>query len=257
MSLTEGAILAIQKPVRDAEQLTKAVQIVDLPDPRKKLLVQSGQHEEIAVPPPFRNHTVGSLVDLISYADGKTKAVVWHSPESVVLILDDDDRRDCAVFPLVLSDAWEKLKKLDGQLTPLTQKDFIRLLRFVLGASAATITVFRKLSFQTQINGGGEIQKSRESLGNSIAAEVQGTADLPEELIVSVPIYQNAGERQVYSVRLLLEYDGQAQRILVTPDQGLLAELEEAHQADIRSRLTAGLVDDEEHPAIPVYFGQP
>ena len=251
MELTQGAIEAIQKPVRDAEALTKAVQILDTPDPRKKLLVQSGKHEEIAVPPPFREHMVGSLADLIAYAEKQPKAVVWHYPAGVVLILDDDDRRDRVKFPLEFSDAWAKLKELDGGLTPLAQKDFVRLLRIHLGASAATITVFRKLNFQTQISGGGEIQKTRESLGKSIEAEVQGTSDLPEDLVVSVPIYETAGERQTYSVRLLLEYDAQAQRILVTPEPGLLAELEETHQADIRSRLEAGLIE------VPAYFGKP
>jgi len=258
MELTQGAIEAIQKPVREAEALTKAVQLIDGPDPRKKLLVQAGKHEEVAVPPPFRNHCVGSLADLIAYAKRQPEAVVWHCPECVILILDDKDRRDRTKFELTFSSAWRTLQQLNDGFMPLTQKDFVRLLRVQLAASPATVTIFRKLSFQMQINGAGEVQKSRESLGKSIEAEVQGTAELPEDLLVTVPIYETAGERQTYSVRLLLEYDAQAQRILVTTEPGLLAELEEQHQQDIRSRLVAGLTADErDEPMIPVYFGRP
>jgi len=253
MELSQGAIEAIQKPVREAEQLTKAVAILDSPDPRKKFLVQSGKHEEIAVPPPFRKHLVGSLTDLISYAEKHPKGVVWHSHSAVVLLLDDEDRRDSVVFPLDISDAWKKLKELDAEMTPLSQRDFVRLLRFYLGASPATVTTFRKLTFQSQVNAVGEIQKTKESLGRSIEAEVQGTSDLPEELIFNVPIYENIGERQLYPVRLFLEYDAQAQRIYAVPEPGVLIELEETHQADIRQRLGAGL----DKKDIPVYYGRP
>ena len=234
MEFTADAVKAIQQPAIDAERLTKAVTIVDSPDPRQKWLVQSGRYETVAVPPPFRKHLVRSLLDLIAYATDLTKAVVWHCPEGVVLVLDDDDRRDTVYFPLEFSEAWTKLCAIEQQ-SALTQKDMIRLLRFYLNASAETITLFRKLDFKVISEGGGEIQKSKESLGRSITAEVHGAADLPEELFVEVPIYSNCGERQEYKVRLLLEYDAQAQRIVVVPKPGRIAELEEEHQTDIRA----------------------
>ena len=69
MDLTQGAIEAIQKPVREAEALTKAVVLLDYPeDPTRKLLVQSGQHEVLNVPPPLRKHQVGIANDELDHS---------------------------------------------------------------------------------------------------------------------------------------------------------------------------------------------
>ena len=69
MDITEGAIKAIQQPAIDAEKLTKAVTILDYPgDTHKRILVQSGKHEVLSVPPAPRNHHVHTLVDLVEYA---------------------------------------------------------------------------------------------------------------------------------------------------------------------------------------------
>jgi hypothetical protein len=260
MELTEGAVRAIQDPVREAEKLTKAVTIVDTPDPRKKLLVQSGSYKEIVVPATFRKHQVSSLADLIAYGR-RTGGVVWHSVCGVTLLLDDEDRRDSVQFALQCSDAWKQLKQMNDGGKSLTQKMFIRLLRLYLGASPATVNIFRRMDFQTQIKSGGEITKSKESLGRSIEAEVQGSSDLPEDLTVEVPIYENVGERQTYVVRLLLEYDAQNSQILVMPEPGLLTELEYSHQNDIHDRLEAGLLGDDESTKaakpIAIYHGTP
>jgi hypothetical protein len=263
VELTEGAIKAIQAPVREAEQLTKAVAFIDTPDPRSKLLVQSGKHELFSVPPPCRKHFVQSLEDLITYARTcQADPVIWHGGGAVTLILDDSDRRDLVVFTLSWSAPWNKLRQIEDQDAPVafTQKELIRLLRFYLKANEVLITAFRRLSFQAIIGGAGDVGKSRESLGRTIEAEVQGAADLPEEIVVRVPIYTNTGEREEYPVRLLLEYDGQAQRILLLPEPGALDQLQEQHQADIHSRLSAALGEDDPQDnakAVPIYFGKP
>ena len=251
MDITQGAIEAIQKPVREAEQLTKAVTIMDVPgDARRKLLVQSGQHEFINVAPKLRDHTVGTLADLINQALLYDHGSIWFAGESVTLLIDDADRRERVTFCLCFSDAWLELLKLKER-GPLSQKDVIRLLKMYLGASSATIAVFRKLDFESRIKTSGQVDRGRESLGKSVESQVQGTADLPEELMVTVPIYSAPGERQTYDVKLLIDYDVQAARILIEPEPDLLDELVEKHLEDIRDRLQKDL------PDYQIYFGNP
>lgn len=258
MEMTEGAIKAIQQPAIDAEGLKNAAKFVPTPDPRKHLLVHGAKHEEFEVPPPFRAHQVASLVDMFAYASHAEKGVLWHSLLEVVLILDDTDRRDRVTLPLTMSEGWKRLRSLERpEVQSLTQKDLIKLLRCYLAASPATVAIFRKLEFNTQIKGAGDFQKSRESLGKQIEAEVQGTVGLPDDLLVEVPIYDTVGERQTYTVQLLLDYDAQNQRILVMPEPGAIAEAEDSHQADIHQRLTAGVGGNDGSAGIPVYHGSP
>jgi len=257
MDMTEGAVKAIQDPVREAERLTKAVTLIPTPDPRRQLLVQSGTFQDFIVPPPPREHDVYSLADLISYALDKPKAVVWHNETCVTLVLDDDDRRDTVTFDLLKTDAWKKLEAIDEQPVAFSQREFIRLLRLYFGIGEEVITQFRKIDFKVINEGTGQIGKSQESLGRQINAEVRGTADLPEDLIFNVAIYQSSGERQQYAVRLLLEYDATGQKIIAMVESGLLSELEENHQAVIHERLQSSLEGDKDHPSVPVYFGSP
>jgi hypothetical protein len=266
MDLTQGAIEAIQKPVREAESLTKQLTVVDHPDQRLKLLVQSGKHEKVIVPPPFRRHSVATLADLIAYANHEqesravddpeqeaptARTVVWHSADKVVLVLDDEDRRDTVTFPLLLSDAWKMLLQLETQPEPMTQRTFITLLRRYLGCGPGTTQQFRKLNFHSKSDAVAETMRTRESLGNSVEAEVIGTSELPDDLIVEVPIYASQGERQAYPVRLLLDYDVQTQRIAAVPEADLLDTLVDRHQSDIHDRLRSELID------VPVYYGSP
>lgn len=251
MDITQGAIEAIQKPVREAEQLTKSVTIMDLPgDARRKLLVQSGAHEFFNVPPPLRSHTVGSLADLINQALLYDHGSIWFDKNAVTLLIDDADRRERITFILFFSDAWKEICRL-GERGAMSQKDAIRLLKNSLGASSATVAIFRKLDFESRIKTSGQVDRGRESLGKSVESQVQGTADLPEELMVTVPIYSVSCERQTYDVKLLIDYDVQAARILIEPEPDLLDELVEKHLEDIRERLQKDL------PDYQIYFGTP
>ena len=251
MDLTQGAVEAIQKPVREAEQLTKAVTILDYPgDPTRKLLVQSGKYQELLVPPPLRSHHVFTLADLVSHALLHERGSIWITAKNVVLLTDAADRRERVTFPLERSEAWRQLEALNER-GALSQKDVIRLLKNYLGCSSGMVAIFRKLDFESRIKTSGQVDRSRESLGKSVEAQVQGTADLPEELTVSVPIYVSVGERQTYTIPLLIDYDVQAARILIEPEPDVLAETITAHLEDIRERLNKDL------PDYQVYFGVP
>ena len=263
MDITEGAVKAIQSTAREAEMNLKAVSFLQGPDPRKQYLVRGKEHTEIPVPPPPRRHTVHTLQDLIAFADqvaelaeaadDTAKLVIWHCHEKVTLVIDDDDRRDTVTFPLEYSSLWTILRQIDEQGTlAFTQKDFVRMLRKDFAVSEAVITEFRKIDFRVLSQSGGEVGRGKESLGKSIEAEVRtGAQELREELDVEAPIYVNPREDQPYRVRLLLDYDATAAKILVSLQADCLAKCELAHQANISTRCGEG------ESEAAVYFGQP
>lgn len=265
--LSEGAIKAIQSTAREAEINLKAVMLMDSPDPRKKFLIRGQKHEEISVPPPARKHHVYTLVDLLDYAGRmigaesdpdapraeKPALVIWHNVVGVTLVLDDADRRDTVFFPLEKSAAWKLLAKIEEQgVAQLAQRDFIRLLKNEFAVSEAIVAQFRKIDFRVMKQAQGNVNRGKESLGKSIEAEVSsGGQELPEEVEVVVPIYLNAGEGETYSVRLLLDYDAETAKILITVEADALEKRVQAHQASIHGRCSSTLAD------VPVYFGAP
>jgi hypothetical protein len=253
MDLSAEAIKAIQDKAKEAEALTKAVTILDIPgDNRRKLLVQSGKHEFIDVPPALRNHHVETLMDLTEYA--KTLGgnfTMWHNLNGVVLIIDDGDRRDRVTFNLVPSAAAARLAKIDEGAS-FTQKDFIKLLRNEFRCTEPQVAIFRKINFKLIQSAEGEIARGKESMGRSIEQQVKTGVDaLPEDIVVSIPLYNNAGETATYDVRLLLDYDASTARILVEIEADSWQAVRDDHQADIKDRLAAGLDD------AAIYYGCP
>ena len=139
--------------------------------------------------------------------------VVWHEEVRVLLMLDDADRRDSVTFPLTQSAAWNRLTQIQAGGKSFEQKAFIRLLKNEFMCSEAAVMVFRKINFKFIQQAEGEVSRGKESLGRNIEQQVKtGNADLPEEIVVEVPIYASAGEGRSYDVRLLLDYDAQAAR---------------------------------------------
>ena len=69
---------------------------LDLPgDGRKVFVDQGGTLTAHDIPPACRAHKVDSVEDLIAAATRwNSKPVVWISGEAVVLLTNDDDRRD-------------------------------------------------------------------------------------------------------------------------------------------------------------------
>jgi hypothetical protein len=245
MDLTKEAIQQIQATAVAAAE----AKILKSPDPRFALFCQNGDHMELSVPPALRSDRVLSLDSLLERAKTFPAGELWHNHDEVCLVYDAADRREIALFNLTPSDAQLAILSMDSAENGLSQRDLIRAMRFSLRVDAATIGRFRRLDWKVDTAATCIVERSRESLGKSIEAQVTGTADLPDELIVSVPLYDDPGERQEYTVRLMLDYDVQQQRIHCRPEAGELLAVLAAHQADIASRLKAA--------KLPTYYGTP
>jgi hypothetical protein len=230
-------------------------------DGRTAYVQQGGEIKQFPLPAKPRDHRVGSLADLILFAqrEDNKSPIVWHGVECVVLVTNDADRRDSVTLPLTLSERFKTLQMLAEEKPALTQVEFIRLLRVDLGLdNTAVVAKFRKLDWSNGAEANGDIQHGSAKLGKSIAAKVQGIDALPDELPVEVPVYQQTGERQAYIVQCLIEIDTLNQRFQLIPKADELERVVDLAQAGIHERLNVALNSDAATDAnVPVYYGTP
>jgi hypothetical protein len=229
-------------------------------DGRRRFVQHGDAITEYAITPPLRNHQVHSLVDLILFArrpDNKAP-IVWHAPDGVTLLVDDGDRRDSVCFPLTHSKRFEVLVALEREKPVYDQARFVRLLRVDLGLdNVAVVSKFRKLDWSASNDGSGEVQHGSTKLAKSVVAKVLGIDELPDELNVEVPVYQQTGERQTYAVKCAIEIDTVNQRLQLVPLPDELQRVVDLAQASIHSRLTAACSETTDADVIPVYYGKP
>lgn len=250
-------------------------QVLDLREDGRRAWVRIGATlQAITLEPPCRRHQVHRLADLIEYAKREAVAraavptlgrpVAWHGEAGVVLVLDDQDRRDTVTFPLTFSRQFLTLKRLEAEPKAMRQDAFIRLLRLDLGVDKILVNLFRKLDWQNGSRTNSEIRHGADRLGREIQAEVQGIGELPEEIAVQVPVYDQPDERAEYRIDLAVEIDAANQLLQLVPLPGALLNAVACHQASIRQRLLTELqpepdeeLQDEHTPCVPVYYGEP
>jgi hypothetical protein len=248
MEFSEKTLALIQ----DTAVKSKEAIRLDLDDPRTAFIQHGDEIKQFVVPPPVRRHTLHSLSDLIAYAqsDAATKPVVWHGPDGVVLVMDDSDRRDLVTFPLTFSARYQRLRQLAADKPSFDQSRFVRLLRIELGLdNAAVVSKFRKLDWENGDKAAGRVQHGDMRLSKEVVAKVQGVDELPEEIRVPIPVYNQAGERQEYEMVCAVEIDtvNRAFQLIPLPDE--IERVLDLAQDDIRKRLTGELET--------VYYGEP
>lgn len=254
MEMTKETLALLLETAVDARLPTK----IKLPGNGKTAYLWDGNNiTPVAIAPPLRAHKVYRLDDLIAaasraWATPNARPVVWHSENGVVLIYDDEDRRDRLVFPLTFSEPWLTLKGLEEKRSAVSQRELIRMLRIVFLADQAVVNVFRRLEWDSGTRGTAEIAKGRDRLGAEIRAEVTGAADLPDDIVVDAPVYRERGRDATYSVRLVLDYDVANQRIEIAPMVGELDRIITIAQQAIRDELVAALGAE-----FPIYYGTP
>lgn len=221
-----------------AEQAEKAIgatgkiAITMIPgDPCKDFIVvkPDGEYEIMEVSPEPRNHAlmttdqVAEYVGRITSADDGRKPSVWYDNAKVV-VLDDDSpgsrRLDRATVKLIYSPQFKKLVEICGDIAkntppvPLRQREYIKLFQRDLrdclptDQSTALIKALRAIDFESTTNVGSNIGRGKESMGMSIKEEIKSSAGpIPEEIMLSVPVYTDSSVHTVNQVRCLIEID--------------------------------------------------
>jgi hypothetical protein len=231
-------------------------------DNRRIRHVINGEVIERDLPAPPRAHSVGCLADLIElanrfHAEESRLPVVWFDAAAVVLVIDDDGHRlEHATMKLEVSDAFAKLTELRTSKTWHEQKDFVRLLRIDLAGTLEQTVLLervRKLKFENGVITSSEVGRQKESLGREITSRVEaGQGELPEEVLLSVPIYKTLGETERHPVRCSVEVDPPMGRLRLMPLPDEIERVRYMAIGSIEDRLEEGLKE-----GLPAYYGRP
>lgn len=253
----EGLSEAINLIQDTAVKAAKPIEVSTGDPSRKTFLFADKSTATVDVPPTIRNHKIYTVGDLAKYLDGdlKLNAVIWHSHAEIVLVLDDDERRDRVTMDLTES-AQFKLLRSAAQNDRLSQSEIINLLRNKLAKNcpdaASIVTKLRTIKFKATEEGGSDVQRGKESMDLSVQKEILGVADLPETVKLNVPVYGNPIENEkTVSLECYLDVDVENRCFRFAPMGTELEDAVFAAQADIRQRITAVLKD------VPIYHGTP
>ena len=221
-------------------------------DARKSHYLLGKEHFTVDEPVNPRAHTVETLPDFFAavtkYGD---KGTIWHNTQQVILVIDDDDRRETVRMPLVLGEHWKTIQSLGS---PLSQADFIKLLRFTLeGVVPPTLrAAISKIEFATTAGQRNEINPGRERGSREFAVDLANSGEIPETYFATLTVFANAGLRTNRNVKMSLDYTmPPAPVCFVTkalPDELLVAM--QTAQAELQTLLEGNV-------EIPVFCGTP
>lgn len=236
---------------------------IDLKDPRRVGHVIAGEPFIQEVPFPPRNHQVNALEALVSitnrFASGEAAPVVWYDHSDVVLVIDDGaNRLERVTFDIEPSDVFTTLCKL--YISPgaawLEQKPFLRLLRVDLAGTLDPVHLLervRKLRFENGTVTTGKIAPNKsESLGREIIAKVDADGELPEQVILNVPVSRSLGETARYPMSCSVEVDPAMGKLRLLPMPDEIERVRTLHVGSIAERLHEGLSE-----GINAYHGRP
>lgn len=221
-------------------------------------MLPGGDLKEVVKSPPDRDHRVATLEALVEIAkrfkaDGLSP-VVWYTFGDVCLVADDVGMRTSTVhLELNVSNTWEAVGRLRDQR--FGHKEFVLLLRLTLAdalPAADLLDRIRTLKFENGAITRASIKRGEESLGREISARIDaGKVEIPDEVILQVAPFTNAGHDETYPVRCIVDIDVEAQRFSLVPRPDELARVREMAADEIADRLDANL------EGIPAYYGTP
>ncbi len=250
--------------IQETAQKATAVELLAIEDPRQHHVRVGENLTTIEKAPPLRNHHADSIESFCKIVNtlpiitgrpgtaGDIQATVWHSPDKLVALFDDADRRDVVTCRLTPSRQVVTLAKIDRR--PLNQREFCRTLKLELGVPETWIGQFRRLDWSSANEATTETRRGADRLGAAIRAEVSGIDKLPEELTLQIPLYETDGARATYSIRCLIEIDPDpnARTITLATTPGEIQAATDSCQADI-----AEMLDLELEKGTPVFYGTP
>jgi hypothetical protein len=182
--------------------------------------------------------------------------IVWFDRDQVTCILDDSTRRNRCRFSPVLTPQIEWLRNQEKARTCLRQYDFILLLRTMfagcLDGYPTLVESCRKINFSVGSEGGSEVRQGKASVGKSIISQIQGLNPIPEDIDVTVQVFQNVVVPPM-SVPCALELNAENQTFQLIPYSGSVEEAIAAAEGEIGIKLESMLGDAK----VPVLYGEP
>lgn len=237
---------------------SRGTQIKSCPELRKVFVHDGQTMHEHDLPPVERDGFLDGIDDIVLAAqDGDMCAdpEIFHNASAITLVCDRHDGHETMTMPLRLSNRWTLLNRLAQDQQSMPARQLIRMLRFELSGAGCdgVISAMRRIDFTRTSDGRSSVEHGRESLGRSVEAAVQQADKVPETFDVVLPIYMNAGLRDVSTVAVQcgIHIDVHDETILVRP---LADELE---AAQVKAQSAIGDLLRVRLEQIPVFHGHP
>jgi hypothetical protein len=232
---------------------------------------QNGLKQCVAEPTP-RNHQASNLKTIIDLAkdfglnsDGEqsvddngsaiNETVVWYNRNKIVLIANDETRRDRVTFNLAISPQLQFLMALEKNKPAWKQAALVLHLRTTLrdcqSACSSFIETIRRLKWTSGEDGGATVQHGKMSVGRSITAQLTGEGNIPEYVVFDTPIFEKGFPEIIGHIECAVEPQPDTQQIQLIPVAGGI----ERAICDAENRIGARLA--EEVAPLSVYCGEP
>ena len=229
--MTEQAIEAIRQLAVNAAPVQV---LAAAPEPPSTYyLVEDGRAVKVRAEPPPRAHQARDLATLVGCAVRLANdpipapATIWCGRAGVTVLFDDDDRRDRMTLPLALSPQMKLLEDWSKALCWLDQASLIRTLRTTLARSVRGtnfVELFRRLKFSLNSQGENVVEHGRASVGKSIEAQVQGTAAIPETILIREPAFNGSALGVWCEVPCAIELNAATGTVAIVPLAGAVEE---------------------------------
>lgn len=247
MSETTGIAAAIKEIVYLVKSSTEATLLAH-PGPAGRFFLckPNGEIDSVQAWPGWRQELVATADALAHLAStrvlsGSTGAELWLSEYRATLVYDRADRRDRADLPFRMSTPFAWLKENGGK--NLSQSDLVRALRVdfhgCLTNAPTLLASIRRVKFQSESSSDRSISHGAESIGTSVLARAAGvTEEIPEEIQVTCPVFENAKLDRLASIGCAFEVDVAERCFRITPYPGELASAVDAALNSIACRFS-------------------
>ena len=208
---------------------------------------------------PWRKHKAQDLETIAAFAERFKSSAIWYSRDEIVCLLADEDRFERVTVKMIKSKQITTLIDLDAKRQLMPQRDFLFMLRTVFMQHAfptapKLIDTLRSVKFENASKTEGNIQRGKTSVGKEAMAAATFLDAVPEQVTLSVPLFDNSFASTSYDVICALEIYEVEQRLQLFPLPGEI----EAAFASAEACLCANLRDLlGKDTKVPVYYGQP
>lgn len=251
---------AIQYVVDEARKSAEVKIIQPLAEPENVYYLQApgGALNKVTAAPPLRRHVALDLTAVAEFAESHSgTAEVWFSREKVVCVLDRSDARESVTLALEFSPQLRELQRLEQNPRAMDQRSAVYLLRTTfrrcLGRAGDLLNVLRAVRFNAQSAGEGVVQHGKSSIGKTLAQEITGAGNLPEYVVLEVPVFTNASLAAPFPVECALEPDAATQTFKIVPLPNEIERAVSDGERLIAQTLAASLGGVE----VPAHYGKP
>jgi len=214
---------------------------------------------KIVADPRSRSHKVTSLETFAELTSKGKDPVAWVDRAGVVLVFDDQTRRDEARFAFTVSPqlALVMAMEADAGKRNHTQKQLISTLRVMFAdcmpLCPSLVESLRNVKVTQGSVTDSNVQNRGISVGRKIQSEVQGVIALPDDFTLTIPLYCGEMASLRYDIRFTLDIDASTDpaKFIITPIAGDVENALQKAEVATFSRMAELL------SATPVYLGKP